>query len=413
MAHVTTTTAAGSKLYDVLIVGGGPAGLSMAVGLARQVYSALVLDSGEYRNARAEHMHTVPGFDHASPASFRDKIRRDLRERYASIEFRSATVTRLRKFEAPVALAGSSSSSSSSSSRPHQRSGVAANATDGSASDGKDTAATSGGKQKQWLFEATDAQGNVYTGRKLALGTGVRDVFPEEDVPGYGECWGRGIFHCMFCHGFEERGAESAGVLAGGIMASPEMLAHVTPMVKRLAHSVTVYTNGDEELAAATREKLRSSKIRFDTRRIARVAMAHPRHQHQEQQQQQQEQIHQQGDGSSSDAAAGSSSSSTAVTLYFADGTSATEGFVANHPAVEQRASDLVAGLGLQMGAAGEVRVRAGSMGYEAEGVDGCFVAGDMATPMRSVAKALEMGTFAAAGMVAAMNAELDARDEL
>lgn len=373
------------KLYDVLIVGGGPAGLAMAVGLARQVYSALVLDSGEYRNARAAHMHTVPGFDHASPASFRDKIRRDLRERYASVEFRSATVTRLRRIQrAPASQSPSAASDT-----------VAA--ANGATSDGKDAA--SGG---EWLFEATDEQGSVYTGRKIGLGTGVRDVFPR-DIPGYDECWGRGIFHCMFCHGFEERGAESAGVLAGGMMASADMLAHIAPMVKRLARSVTVYTNGDEDLAAATRGKLHSGKIRFDTRRIARVALEHPPklHHHHHHHQDEEE------DSSSSNDAA-----STAVTLHFEDGTSATEGFVANHPAVEQRAGNLVAELGLQVGAAGEVRVRAGP-GNEAEGVDGCFVAGDMATLMRSVVKALEMGTFAAAGLVAAMNAELDARDEL
>lgn len=380
------------KLYDVLIVGGGPAGLAMAVGLARQVYSALVLDSGEYRNARAAHMHTVPGFDHASPASFRDKTRRDLLERYASVEFRSATVTRLRRIQRAPA-----SQSPSAASNTTAAAAVAPAAANEATSDGKD--ASSGG---EWLFEATDEQGNVYTGRKLGLGTGVRDVFPR-DIPGYDECWGRGIFHCMFCHGFEERGAESAGVLAAGMMTSADMLAHIAPMVKRLARSVTVYTNGDEDLAAATRGKLHSGKIRFDTRRIARVALAHPPklHHHHHHHQDEEE------DSSSSDDAA-----STAVTLHFDDGTSATEGFVANHPAVQQRAGNLVAELGLQVGAAGEVRVRAGP-GNEAEGVDGCFVAGDMATPMRSVVKALEMGTFAAAGLVAAMNAELDARDEL
>ncbi|KZZ91805.1 thioredoxin reductase GliT [Moelleriella libera RCEF 2490] len=73
-------------LYDALIVGGGPAGLSMAAALARQVYSVLVLDSGEYRNARAAHMHTVPGFDHVPPAAYRAKIRDDLAARYPHVE---------------------------------------------------------------------------------------------------------------------------------------------------------------------------------------------------------------------------------------------------------------------------------------------------------------------------------------
>ncbi|KAJ6446741.1 thioredoxin reductase GliT [Purpureocillium lavendulum] len=394
MAQVAAAAAAPRKLYDVLIVGGGPAGLSMAVGLARQVYSALVLDSGEYRNARAAHMHTVPGFDHADPASFRGTVRRDLRARYASVEFRAAKVTQLRRVQSPR-VGGTVTADTAPSAKEEGEDGAR-----------QQQQQPQEQQQEEWLFEATDEQGNVYAGRKLGLATGVRDVFPA-DVPGYEACWGRGVFHCMFCHGFEERGAASAGVLAGGLLAGPEMLAHVTPMVKRLARSVTVYTNGDEALAEAARAKLRSGKIRFDTRRIARIAMA----EHQKQQQQQQEQEQEQKEQQEQPQYDGGGDS-TAVTLYFEDGTAATEGFVANHPAVEQRAAGLVRDLGLQLGPAGEVLVREGP-GNQAAGVDGCFVAGDMATPIRTVVKAMEMGTFAAAGMVMTMNAELDARDEL
>jgi thioredoxin reductase len=132
-----------SKLYDVLIVGGGPAGLSMATALARQVYSALVLDSGEYRNARESHMHTVLGFDHADPADFRAKVRADLRRRYEQIEFKTAKITSVRKLDSGI-------------------------------------------------FEATDEDGGKYTGRKLGLGTGVRDV-PPADIEGYDDCWARGM----------------------------------------------------------------------------------------------------------------------------------------------------------------------------------------------------------------------------
>lgn len=132
-----------TKLYDVLIIGGGPAGLTIATALARQVYSALVLDSGVYRNALSKHMHTVPGWDHVDPAEFRAKTRADLKKRYDTIEFKSATITEVRKLDSGV-------------------------------------------------FEAVDEQGTVYRGKKLGLGTGVRDMV-EKEIEGYADCWARGM----------------------------------------------------------------------------------------------------------------------------------------------------------------------------------------------------------------------------
>lgn len=49
--------------YDVIVVGGGPAGLSAASGLARVRRNVLLIDSGEYRNAPTRHIHDVIGFD--------------------------------------------------------------------------------------------------------------------------------------------------------------------------------------------------------------------------------------------------------------------------------------------------------------------------------------------------------------
>lgn len=49
--------------YDVIIVGGGPAGLSAASGLARVRRNVLLIDSADYRNAQTRHMHDVIGFD--------------------------------------------------------------------------------------------------------------------------------------------------------------------------------------------------------------------------------------------------------------------------------------------------------------------------------------------------------------
>lgn len=131
------------KLYDALIIGGGPAGLAMAAGLTRQLYTCLVLDSGSYRNARATHMHNVLGFDHVNPADFRAKAKADLLKRYDTIEFKTTTVESVRKLDSGV-------------------------------------------------FEATDERGEVYRGKKLGLGTGVRDVM-DDQPDGYEECWARGM----------------------------------------------------------------------------------------------------------------------------------------------------------------------------------------------------------------------------
>ena len=131
-----------TKLYDILIIGGGPAGLSVATAIVRQLQTAIVLDSGVYRNARSKHMHTVPGWDHVDPAIFRAKAKEDLIKRYPSVEFKSATITQIRKLE-------------------------------------------------NGHFQATDETGTTYTGRKVALGAGVRDIMP--DIEGYADCWGHGM----------------------------------------------------------------------------------------------------------------------------------------------------------------------------------------------------------------------------
>ncbi|KAI0379581.1 hypothetical protein F5Y04DRAFT_259416 [Hypomontagnella monticulosa] len=66
---------AAMPLFDVpLIIGGGPTSLVIATRLARQLYSAVIFDSGVYRNTLTKHkQHNVPTWDHWDPAEFRAK----------------------------------------------------------------------------------------------------------------------------------------------------------------------------------------------------------------------------------------------------------------------------------------------------------------------------------------------------
>lgn len=147
-------------------------------------------------------------------------------------------------------------------------------------------------------------------------------------------------------------------------------------MAKRLADSVTVYTNDNATVGDAIRAKLHSSKIIFDNRKIASLRLR---------------------DGGPS------------VQITFVDGTTKTEGFMVNHPSIVP-AAPFAEQLGLETLPSGEVKVGAP---FNETSVSGCFAAGDWATPMKSVVQAVQMGGFAGVGMATQLQRELDERDEL
>lgn len=148
--------------YDVAIIGGGPAGLTAAGTLARQLHTAVLFDSKKYRNAKATAMHMVPGHEGKSPEQFRREAREGI-SKYPTIEFQDAQISKVEK-------RGDSE------------------------------------------FLLTDSTGKNWQFRKLLLAVGSSDSFP--DIDGFESLWGERIFHCLFCKGYEDKGAPSAGVLA-------------------------------------------------------------------------------------------------------------------------------------------------------------------------------------------------------
>jgi thioredoxin reductase len=173
--------------YDVVVVGGGPAGLQAALTLGRMHRSVLLLDSGEYRNAAAKEMHNFVTHDGRSPEEFRAAARRDLQP-YATVEVRERRATQV---------------------------------------------SDDGGRWRVTL----DDTGTVVA-RRVVLATGLRDTLP--DIPGLSDLWGDVVAHCPYCHGHELSGRH-VGILGNGPHA-----ARVALLLERIAASVTVFADGAE-----------------------------------------------------------------------------------------------------------------------------------------------------------------------
>lgn len=136
---------------DVMVVGGGPAGLTAALVLARARRRVFVADDGTYRNAQVAEFHGFPGRDTTDPAVFRQDVLAEL-ERYG-VQVGDQAVA--------------------------------------SASTGENA------------IEATFADGRALTARAVLFATGVADELPAVD--GLASRWGRSVFNCPFCDGWEHR----------------------------------------------------------------------------------------------------------------------------------------------------------------------------------------------------------------
>ncbi|CAN8102446.1 unnamed protein product [Discula destructiva] len=310
-----------SSVVDCLIIGGGPAGLAAAGALARLTHSSLVFDSGVYRNSESSHIHGFLGWDHREAFDLRAQATADLVARYPMVQFRDVTV--------------------------------------------KEVTQASPGK-----FQVVDENGVKYAGRTVILATGVRDVML--DLDGYAECWAKGIFHCLLCHGYEEQGADSVGVLAIEKSAAPHAALHMACSATRLAQHVTIYTNGDESVGATIQGAIgavlagkTTNKMSFETRKISRVRMAER---------------------------AGGIPSEVLVTLE--DGTEKQEGFL-THATTCELNGPFPEQLGLNVTSTGEIDTKPP---FGESSVPGVYVAGDAMTDVRFVVNAALSGSSAGAG---------------
>ncbi|WP_329556162.1 NAD(P)/FAD-dependent oxidoreductase [Streptomyces sp. NBC_00696] len=173
-----TETHTGS--YDVIVIGGGAAGLSAALVLGRSRRRTLVVDAGEPRNTPAAHMQGYLTRDGMSPAEFLALGREEI-ARYGVDLVRDRAVDVTKGDDFSVALAG----------------------------------------------------GETVHARRIVVATGLKDELP--DVPGVAERFGRDVIHCPYCHGWEVRDQ------AFGVLATTPMSVHQALIVSQWSKDVTLF----------------------------------------------------------------------------------------------------------------------------------------------------------------------------
>ncbi len=201
-------------MYDVIVVGGGAAGLSGALMLARSKRSVLVIDAGAPRNAPAAGVHGLLGHDGISPLELLERGRAEVRGYGGEV------------------ISGSVES----------------------VSDG---------------FTVTLVDGRTFEARRILVTTGLVDELP--DIPGLRERWGRDVVHCPYCHGWEVRDRPI------GVIASGPMSAHQARLFRQLSDDVTFFTNGvplDEDLVGISVVDGAVAGVEVDDDRIVGVRLA-------------------------------------------------------------------------------------------------------------------------------------------
>lgn len=188
---------AAAASVDVAIVGGGPAGLSAAIALARSRRPVVVVDAGEPRNAPAAHAHNVFSRDGAPPRELIAAARAQARG--YGVEFVDGRAERVARHEQG--------------------------------------------------FTVETAGGDVVRARRLLLASGLRDVLPE--IPGLAAHWGDSVVHCPYCHGWEVR--DRAIVVIGTTPHSARqalMFSRLSDDVVFVRHDTPADAAADADLAA-------------------------------------------------------------------------------------------------------------------------------------------------------------------
>lgn len=190
-------------MLDCVIIGGGPAGMNAALVLGRARKNIVLFDEDKPRNSVTHESHGFITRDGIAPAEFKRLAKEDL-QKYPSISLKTEKVTGLKK--------------------------------------------------ENNIFLIKTSSGNLIQSRKVILATGVKDQLPP--IKGLKELYGKSVFHCPFCDGWELRERKLV------VVSEMEGITHMVKLLTNWSDDIIVCSNGKKVLTGEEKELLASKGIR-------------------------------------------------------------------------------------------------------------------------------------------------------
>ncbi|MEO6330320.1 MAG: NAD(P)/FAD-dependent oxidoreductase [Ginsengibacter sp.] len=190
------------NIYDVIIMGGGPAGLNAAIVLGRCRRKVLLFDHGKQRNRHSHGMHNYLTRDDILPAEFLLISHKELKKYGIKILHKEIK---------------------------HAR------------------------KKEEGIFELRDCDGKIYHSKKLILATGLTDILPK--INGAEQFYGKSMFHCPYCDGWEVANKKI------GVYSKNKSGIEVALTLTTWTTDITLYTDGRRYVRPKNQKKLEEKNI--------------------------------------------------------------------------------------------------------------------------------------------------------